>query len=99
MAEPVTSKKTYFFAYLGLLALTLLTVLLAYIRMGPFSMMIGIFIAAIQASLIAAFFMHALFESALVRVVAAGGIVWFLIMTTLVITDYITRGWLPFPGK
>jgi cytochrome c oxidase subunit IV len=35
----------------------------------------------------------------LVRVVTAGGIVWFLIMATLTLTDYMTRGWLPFPGK
>ena len=99
MAQPVVPKRTYLLAYLVLLALLLLTTLLAYINMGPFSMVIAILIAAVQASLIASFFMQALYESALVRVVTAGGIVWFLIMLTLVLTDYITRGWLPFPGK
>jgi cytochrome c oxidase subunit 4 len=99
MAQPVVSTKTYVFTYLALLALTLLTTLLAYLRMGPFSMVLAIAIAAVQASLIAGFFMQGLYEAALVRVVAAGGVVWFLIMMTLTLTDYITRGWLPFPGK
>jgi cytochrome c oxidase subunit IV len=99
MAQAVVPKKTYLLAYLVLLALTLLTTLLAYINMGPFSIAIAILIAAVQASVIVSFFMQALYESALVRVVTAGGIVWFLIMLTLVLTDYITRGWLPFPGK
>ncbi len=99
MAQPMVPKRTYFATYLALLALTLLTTLLAFLNLGPGSMIIAIFIAAIQASLIASFFMQALYESALVRVITAGGVVWFLIMATLVLTDYITRGWLPFPGK
>ena len=99
MPHHIVARKTHLFSYLVLLALTLGTVLIAYLDLGPFSMVIAIAIATIQASLIAGFFMHALYESALVRVVAAGGVVWFLIMMTLVINDFITRGWLPFPGK
>jgi cytochrome c oxidase subunit IV len=99
MTEPVLRKKAYLYVYGLLLALTLLTTLLGYLRMGPWNMVVGIAIATIQASLIAGFFMHALYETALVRVVVAGGVIWLLIMTTLTLTDYITRGWLPFPGK
>jgi cytochrome c oxidase subunit 4 len=99
MPHHIVARKTLVFAYVILLVLTLATVLIAYLDLGPASMAIGIVIATIQASLIAGFFMHALYESALVRVVAAGGVVWFLIMMTLVINDFITRGWLPFPGK
>ena len=99
MAEPVVRRKTYIGAWLGLLALTLVTVLLGYLHMGPFNMIIGIAIATVQACIIAGVFMHALYETPLVRVMTAGGVVWFLIMITLMLTDYITRGWLPFPGK
>lgn len=99
MAEPVLRTRAYWYVYVMLLALTLLTTLLGYLNLGPFNMMIGIGIATIQASLIAGFFMHALYESPLVRIVTAGGLIWFLIMATLTLTDYITRGWLPFPGK
>jgi cytochrome c oxidase subunit 4 len=99
MAEPVISTRSYVFTYLALLALTLITTLLGYLPLGPFSMVVAIAIAAVQACLIAGFFMQGLYEAALVRVVAAAGVVWFLIMATLILTDYITRGWLPFPGK
>jgi cytochrome c oxidase subunit IV len=99
MAEPIVRKRSYWIVYVVLLALTLLTVLLGYLHMGEFNMVVAIAIATIQASLIAGFFMHALYEAPLVRVVAAGGVIWFLIMMTLTLTDYHTRGWLPFPGK
>jgi cytochrome c oxidase subunit 4 len=99
MTGPVVSTKTYLLTYVALLALTLLTVLLGYLNLGPFSMVIAIVIAALQACLIAGFFMQGRYERVLVRVAAGVGVVWLLIMMTLTLTDYITRGWLPFPGK
>ena len=99
MTEPVVAKRTYLAAWAILLALTLLTVLLGYLRLGPFNMIIGIGIATIQACIIGGIFMHAVYEVPLVRVVTAGAVIWFLIEATLTLTDYITRGWLPFPGK
>lgn len=78
---------------MGLLGLTLLTTLLGFVDMGPFNTIVALLIAAVKASLIAAFFMHALYESKLVRVVMAGGVIWFLILITLTISDYISRNW------
>jgi cytochrome c oxidase subunit 4 len=96
---PTVSRKTYLFTWLGLLALTLATTLIGFVNLGPFSMILAVAFAAMKAALIAMFFMHALFEAQLVRVVIAGGILWFLILTSLTLGDYLTRGWLPFPGK
>lgn len=93
MAQPAVSKKTYLHTFLSLLGLTLLTTLLGYIDMGPFSTVVALLLAAVKASLIAAFFMHALYETKLVRVTMAGGIIWFLILITLTISDYISRNW------
>jgi cytochrome c oxidase subunit 4 len=59
--------------------------------MGRFNLIIALVIAVIQASLIAGVFMHALYETALVRVILAGGVLWFLILITLTMTDYLTR--------
>ncbi|HVW10640.1 MAG TPA: cytochrome C oxidase subunit IV family protein [Bryobacteraceae bacterium] len=95
----MVSRRTYAFTWLGLLGLTLLTTLLGFIDMGPFSMVAAVGIATVKAALIAGFFMHALFEGKLVRVAIAGGVIWFLILVSLTLGDYITRGWLPFPGK
>lgn len=93
MTQPTVSRKTYALTFLGLLGLTLLTTLLGYLDMGPFNMIAAVGIAAVKASLIASFFMHALFEVRLVRVVMAGGIVWFLILISFTLSDYITRSW------
>jgi cytochrome c oxidase subunit 4 len=99
MTAPSVSRRTYTLTWLGLLALTLITTLIGLVDLGVFTMIIAIAIAALKASLIASIFMHALFEAKLVRVVIAGGILWFLIMVTLTLGDYLTRGWIPFPGK
>lgn len=99
MAEPIVSRKGYLVTWLALLGLTLITVLIGFVDMGPFSMTVALIIATLQAALIASFFMQALFEFMLIRVAIAAGIVWILIMMTLMLTDYITRGWLPVPGK
>ena len=94
MAQPTVSQKTYLLTFLSLLGLTLLTTMLGFIDMGVFSTVVALLIAAVKASLIAAFFMHALYESKVVRVVMAGGVIWFLILITLTIVDYISRIWL-----
>ncbi len=82
-----------------LLGLTLLTSLLALVDLGAATPIIGIVIAVVQASLIALVLMHTLRGSPMVRVVAAGGVLWFLIMMLLTLTDYVTRGWLTASGK
>ena len=94
MNQPIVSIKTYVLTFLSLLGLTLLTTALGYIDMGPLSAPVAVAIAAVKACLIAAFFMHALFESSIVRVVIAGGVIWFLILISLTLSDYVSRGWL-----
>ncbi len=86
-------------AWVGLLALTLLTSLIALLNLGFMTPIISVVIAAIQAFVIGAFLMHAREDAALVRVIIAGGIIWFLILITLTMTDYVTRGWLLPSGK
>lgn len=99
MSQPVVSRKKYAFTWIALLILALLTTLIGLADLGPFNMVIALTIAAAKACLIAAFFMHGLYEGKLVRLVVAGAVIWFLIMVSLTLGDYITRGWLPFPGK
>jgi cytochrome c oxidase subunit 4 len=99
MSQPTVSIRTYAFTWIALLGLTLLTSLVGLVDLGHFSIVVAVIIALSKASLIAGFFMHALYESKLVRVVLAGGVIWFLILLSLTIVDYLTRGWLPFPGR
>jgi cytochrome c oxidase subunit 4 len=99
MKPPPVSVKKYAAVFGLLLLLALTTTLIGFLDLGPFNMIIAITIAAAKASLIAAFFMQALYEGKMVRIILSGGVVWFLIMLTLTLGDYMTRGWLPFPGK
>jgi cytochrome c oxidase subunit 4 len=99
MNTHLVSLRGYLLTCLALLVLTVLTILIGFADLGKFNILVGVTIAAAQASLIAAVFMHALFGTTLVRVIAAGGVVWFLFFLTLTLGDYMTRGWVPFPGK
>ena len=99
MKQPVVSRKKYAFTWLALLVLALITTLIGLLDLGPFNMVIAITIATVKAGLIAAFFMHALYESKVIRIILAGGVIWFLIMVSLTLGDYMTRGWLAVPGK
>lgn len=100
MKQPTVSVRTYTLTFVALLALVLITSLIGFLDLGPFTMVIAITIATIKATFIACFFMHALYESKVVRVVIAGGVIWFLIMVSLTLGDYMTRGWvLKLGGK
>ena len=93
MKQPTVSIRTYTFTFVALLALALATTLIGFLDLGSFSMVIAVTIATAKAVLIASFFMHALYESKVIRVIFAGGVIWFLIMVSLTLVDYMTRGW------
>src|SRR5579863_5049707 len=96
MTEPRTSPLTSTLTWLGLLALTLANTLIAFVNLGPFSTVIAIVLTVVMAGLITAFWMHALQESKVIWIVIAGSVIWFLILVSGTLNDYITRGALPF---
>ena len=99
MTTPPLTPRTLSLVFLALWLLVLGTTLIGFVNLGHYNIVVAVAIAAIQALLVAAFFMQALYEGKIVRIILAGGIVWFLIMETLTLGDYMSRGWLPFPGK
>ncbi len=99
MKTPTTSIKTYALTWGALLVLALLTTLIGLLNLGPFTMILAVTIATIKAVIIAAVFMNGLFEGKLVKIAIAAAVIWFLIMVLLTGNDYLTRGWVPFPGK
>jgi cytochrome c oxidase subunit 4 len=88
--------KTYLFTYFGLLALLLVNTLIAFINLGWFSTAIEIGVATVMACLVAGILMHGLYEAKIIQIIIAGGVIWFLIMMSMTIGDYYTRGWLAF---
>ena len=99
MNEPALSRKKYTFAWLGLLGLTLLNTLVAFVNLGGWSTVIAIGIATLMASFVAGFLMNAFYETKIIKLIVAGAVIWFFILISLTLGDYMTRGWLPFPGK
>jgi cytochrome c oxidase subunit 4 len=89
----------YVRAYIALLVLLGVNVGINCLNLGWGNMFIAVVIAALQGAILALVLMHGLYEKALVRLVMAGSILWFLILITLTLTDYITRNWLPVAGK
>lgn len=99
MKIPAHTPKTLTLVWLALTVLILGSALIGLLDLGPYNIAVSVAIAVIQALLVAGFFMKALYEGKVIWIILSGGVVWFLIMETLTLGDYMSRGWLPFPGK
>jgi cytochrome c oxidase subunit 4 len=99
MTGHIDSIKTYVGVLLALLILTGLTTEVAYVDLGPFSVVVALTIAVIKMLLVALFFMHLRHSNQLTKLVVAGGLMWLGILLVLTLSDFATRGWLGVPGK
>jgi cytochrome c oxidase subunit 4 len=99
MHEHVDSVKTYTIVFVGLLILTLLTTVVATIDLGQFNIVVALVIAVVKMLLVALFFMHLRHSTILTKVVVGGGLLWLGILLLLGLSDFVSRGWLPVPGK
>ena len=94
MTEHTDSVKTYALVFVALIVLTGVTTGVAYIDLGPFSLVVAITIAIVKMLLVALFFMHLRHSTMLTRIVVGGGLLWLLILIGLSLSDFLTRGWL-----
>jgi cytochrome c oxidase subunit 4 len=83
----------YYGVFLALVVGTLLTVLVAKYDLGPFNNIVMLTIACTKALLVVLFFMHVRWSSRLTWVVAGAGFFWLLIMFSITMSDYMSRGW------
>jgi len=91
MQPHVVPKSIYFTAAAGLGVLLVLTVVAAQFNLGVWNAPIAVLIALAKAALIVLFFMHVRYGSPLLRVFAAGGFLWLVILFLLMLPDYLTR--------
>lgn len=92
MNSPNVPKKIYLRVWIALLALLLLTWGLAEINLGPFNNVAALGISIAKMLLVVLIFMHGRYEKPLTWIFIIGGVVWFLIMVDLTLSDYLTRG-------
>ena len=101
MSERMLSPAGYIIVLVILLLLTALTVGLSFLHDGGIAhLVIGESIAVGKAALVVLFFMHAFRSSAQTRAVIAVTVFWFVVvLLSLTMSDYFTRGMLPnVPG-
>ena len=96
MMETTThSPRIYWRTCAGLMFLLALTWSIGYVDLGLFNLVIALAISITKALLVAVFFMHIRAGSRVLRLAAVTGIIWLLIMLSLTLADYLTRGWVP----
>jgi cytochrome c oxidase subunit 4 len=79
----------------ALMALLAITWSIGYVNLGSFNLVVALGISISKALLVALFFMHVKGSSRLLHLAATVGVIWLLIMLSLTLTDYFTRGWVP----
>jgi cytochrome c oxidase subunit 4 len=93
MSEPITSVKTFTSVWIALLILTGVTVAVAFLNLGSFSVVVALVIATIKSLLVALFFMEVRYSPAITRIVIVAGLLWLSIMLLLSLTDFASRAW------
>jgi cytochrome c oxidase subunit 4 len=91
MHPHVVPKTLYFTIAAVLFVLLVATVLVAQVDLGLWNMPIAMLIALSKAALIVLYFMHVRYGNPLLRIFAATGFLWLLLMFALMSTDYLTR--------
>jgi cytochrome c oxidase subunit 4 len=99
MSEHIVTKKQYSYIFGILLILTLVTTWASYVDLGKLNVVVALVIAVVKALLVVLFFMHVYWSTRLNKLVVASGLAWLALLLWLTLTDVVTRGWLPFPGK
>lgn len=74
-----------------LLALTTLTVIVAGLHLGAFSVAAALLVASVKAFIVLSFFMHLKYESLFIRLMVAGVFLLFAIVIVITFIDYLTR--------
>jgi cytochrome c oxidase subunit 4 len=99
MNHHIVPLKIYFTIFGALMVLTAITVGVAYLDLGFLNTFVAVSIAVTKATLVLLYFMHVRYSGRLIWVFAGAGFIWLLILFAFVLSDTMTRGWLPSPGS
>jgi cytochrome c oxidase subunit 4 len=83
----------YCLVFGSLLIGTALTVGMAYVNMGVFNPIVALASACTKATIVILFFMHAAYQSRLIKMTIGAGFFIFLVLITMTMSDYISRAW------
>jgi cytochrome c oxidase subunit 4 len=89
------SPRVYWKTCAALITLLGLTWSIGYINLGSFNLVVALAISMAKALVVALFFMHIKGSSRLLHLAATAGVIWLLILLSLTLGDYFTRGSVP----
>ncbi|HSO07902.1 MAG TPA: cytochrome C oxidase subunit IV family protein [Pelomicrobium sp.] len=93
MSEPdVLPLRVYLLTWAALMLLLAATVGISFVPMGGLNVVANLAIAVLKTLLVMAVFMHLLHARGIVRLAAAAGFFWLLLLLVLSMSDYLTRG-------
>ena len=94
----IAPKSMYYGIFGTLMVLTVVTVFAAFNDLGILNFPVAIGIAITKATLVILFFMHAKFSSRLTKLFVGMSFFFLLILFSLTLTDYMSRGLKTYPG-
>jgi cytochrome c oxidase subunit IV len=97
MTHQVVSVKTYALVFAALIALTITTVAVSKLELGEYNFVCALTIAVIKGTLVVMFFMDVRRSSSMTKLFVGAGLFWLAIMLVFLLSDYLSRGWLPIP--
>jgi cytochrome c oxidase subunit 4 len=83
----------YTYVFGTLLLFTAITVVAAYIDLKWANPVIALGIATFKAVIVILFFMHAAYQSRLIKMTIGAGFFMFLVLISMTMSDYISRSW------
>ena len=97
MSHPVVPMKVYVGVFTALIVLTITTVAVSKVELGEYNFIVAMTIAIIKGTLVVLFFMHVKQSSSMTKLFVVAGFFWMAILFVFVLSDYLSRGWLPRP--
>lgn len=95
----IASLGSYFAIFTALMVLSVLTVVAAKIDFGVFNLFVAMAIAITKATLVVLFFMHLYWSTTLNKLTFAIAFVFFGILVSFTMADYLGRGLFGVVGK
>lgn len=98
MSGHVSSIKLYVGIFLTLMALTAITIVVAYVNLGPWNKVVALGIASTKATLVVLYFMHVKYASRMTKLIVVSGFFFLMILLSLTMLDYGSRMWVNPPA-
>lgn len=87
----VSPVSLYITIFLLLMVMTAVTVGAAYVDLGALNLPVAVAIACFKATIVILYFMHVKYGSKIVKLTAATGFFFLIILFGITISDYMTR--------